>query len=247
MNGLFKAMVCDKKFLSTDVFILRLFNPSIALVCRPGQFVNVRCSSFYEPLLRRPISIFDRDEESFSLLIRVVGKGTRLLSQVEEGEELDVLGPLGKPFPYQEYQNPLLVAGGIGIAPLHFLAKTLVTPTLVYGAKTIEELYVLDELKGFANVLVFTEDGTKGEKGLATSKLPQLIPGHDAIFACGPTGMLKEVVRIAKAWETPSFISLEERMACGFGACLGCAVKTTKGYKMLCKDGPVMRGEEVII
>jgi len=175
-----------------------------------------------------------------------MGRGTQLLSQLGEGDELDVLGPLGNPFPYEIYKNPLLVAGGIGIAPLYFLAKTLDHPTLIFGAKSKDELYALDELREFAVVLPFTEDGSAGERGLATSKLLQLIPGYDAIFACGPGAMLMEVARIGKEVGLPSFISLEERMACGFGACLGCAVRTREGYKMVCKDGPVMPGEEVI-
>ncbi len=249
MRGPQKAKVVEKSFIGEDVFILKLLQPFIAEECRPGQFVNVRCSPLYEPLLRRPLSIFDVDREKgeFSLLIRIVGKGTKLLSQHKEGDELDLLGPLGSAFPYNQYKNPLLIAGGIGIAPLYFLAKTVDHPTIIFGAKNKKELYTLEELREFATVLVFTEDGSEGEKGMATSKLHRLILKHDSVFACGPLGMLREVVRIAKEAEVPSFISLEERMACGFGACLGCAVKTIKGYKMLCKDGPVMRGEEVML
>lgn len=242
-----KARVLEKKFISKDVFILRLHQPSIAREGRPGQFVNIKCSPLYEPLLRRPLSILDISEEGFSLLIHIVGKGTQLLAQVREGEELDILGPLGKSFPYETRKNPLLVAGGIGIAPLYFLAKMLDHPTLIFGARSKDELYIIGEIGKFAKVLPFTEDGSYGEKGLATSKLPQLISGHDAIFACGPVGMLKEVIGVGKEEGIPTFVSLEERMACGFGACLGCAVKTREGYKMVCKDGPVMSGEEVIL
>jgi len=244
-----KAKVVEKKFIGEDVFILGLHQPLLLQECRPGQFVNVRCSPFYEPLLRRPLSIFDIDKEKgeLSLLIRIVGKGTKLLSQLEKGDELDVLGPLGNSFPYENYENPLLIAGGIGVAPLHFLAKTLDQPTFIFGAKSKDELYALDELKRLAKVLVFTEDGSEGERGLATDKLPKLIPEHDVIFACGPVGMLREVARIAKKMGIPSFLSLEERMACGFGACLGCGVRTRDGYKRVCKDGPIMPGEEVIL
>lgn len=247
MKGSFKAKVISKRFLSDDVFLLKLREPIIAEESLPGQFVNLRCSSIYEPLLRRPLSIYDVEEDNFLLLIRIIGKGTKLLSTVREGDELDVLGPLGNPFPYGMYQNPLLVAGGIGIAPLHFLLRRLSSPILLFGARSKSELYGLEDLTKIARVIPFTEDGSEGERGLVTTRLKEFLKGHDVIFACGPMGMLREVVTIAKSVGVPSYISLEERMACGFGACLGCAVKTKKGYKMVCKDGPVMPGEEVII
>ena len=240
--------VLEKRFLSEDVFLIRLFAPNIARECQPGQFVNLKCSQLHDPLLRRPISIFDADKEEgeIYLLIKIVGKGTNLLSMLEKGDKLDVLGPLGNSFPKDDFRNPLLVAGGIGIAPLHFLAKNLNNPKLIWGAKSEKEFFFLEELSEIARLFLFTEDGSLGEKGLATDKLPSLSQGHDVIFACGPVLMLKEVVKIAREIGIPSFISLEERMACGFGACLGCAVRTIKGYKILCKDGPILPGEEVV-
>jgi len=242
------ADVLEKRFLTEDIFLIRLFAPDIASNCLPGQFVNFRCSQLYDPLLRRPISIFDADEDKgeIYLLIRIVGKGTNLLSRLEEGDKLDILGPLGNSFPKDDFPNPLLVAGGIGIAPLYFLARNLNHPTLIWGAKGKKEFFLLDELRKSSRLLLFTEDGSLGEKGLATDKLPSLSQGHDVIFACGPVPMLKEVVRIAREIGIPSFISLEERMACGFGACLGCAVRTKQGYKILCKEGPILPGEEVV-
>ncbi|MBC7330560.1 dihydroorotate dehydrogenase electron transfer subunit [bacterium] len=242
------ADVLEKRFLKEDIFLIRLFAPDIARNCQPGQFLNLRCSQLYDPLLRRPISIFDADKDKgeISLLIKIVGKGTNLLSRIEEGDKLDVLGPLGNSFPKDDFRNPLLVAGGIGIAPLYFLAKNLIHPTFIWGAKSEREFFLLDELRKSSRLFLFTEDGSFGEKGLATDKLSSLSRGHDVIFACGPVPMLKEVVRIAKEIYIPSFISLEERMACGFGACLGCAVRTKRGYKILCKDGPILPGEEVV-
>jgi len=242
------ADVLEKRFLTEDIFLIRLLAPDIAINCQPGQFVNLKCSHLYDPLLRRPISIFDADEDSgeISLLIRIVGKGTNLLSKFEKGDKLDILGPLGNSFPKDDYRNPLLVAGGIGIAPLYFLARNLNHPTLIWGAKSKKEFFLLDELRESSCLFVFTEDGSLGEKGLATDKLAYLSQGHDVIFACGPVQMLKEVVRIAREIGIPSFISLEERMACGFGACLGCAVRTKQGYKILCKEGPILPGEKVV-
>ncbi|MGB9607874.1 MAG: dihydroorotate dehydrogenase electron transfer subunit [bacterium] len=240
------AEVLEKRFISEDVFILRLLQPQIAKECQPGQFVNIKCSHLYDPLLRRPFSIFDANEEEISLLIRIIGKGTKSLSLVNKGDKLDALGPLGNRFPYEEFKNPLLVAGGMGIAPIHFLLKKIRSPTLVYGAKSRKELYIIDELENLCHLHIFTEDGSLGEKGFATIKLASFSQGHDAIFACGPLPMLKEIARIGREIDVPTYLSLEERMACGFGACLGCAIKTKEGYKMLCKDGPIMKGEEIL-
>lgn len=249
IKGPLKAKIKGKEFLSPGVFLLHLHQDDIAGRCKPGQFVHVRCGSLPHPLLRRPFSIYDAEpkEGRFSLLIKVVGLGTQVLSQVEEGDLLDVLGPLGNFFPYKEFRNPLLIAGGIGVAPIHFLAKFLDRPDILLGAKTKEELFGLESLKRRGNVKVFTEDGSCGEKGVVTSFISPSFGGrYEAIFACGPRGMLEEVARIGKEMGMPTFVSLEERMACGIGACYGCVVKTKEGYKRICKEGPVMKGEEVI-
>lgn len=225
---------------------------------KPGQFVMVRISDNYNPLLRRPFSIHRLIEENdnirgFEILYKVVGKGTTILSGLKEGDSVDVLGPLGRGFIIPEnFQNTFIVAGGIGVAPLFFLASDLkrVEPDsskiqMFIGGRSREDLLCMDEIKamGFP-VHISTDDGSLGEKALVTEivekKLRSIRP--DMIFACGPSPMLKAVAGIAERENIPCQVSLETMMACGMGACLGCAVEkkgSSDKYMHTCLDGPV--------
>jgi len=189
----------------------------------------------------------NREEKSFEILYEIKGEGTRFLSQYEEADDLDILGPLGNGFKIDlNIKNAILVAGGIGIAPLTFLAEELVKEkinvTLILGSKT--KLDIPLSAIGY-KLLICTEDGSEGTKGLATDLLNEFVRAQNfaplQIYACGPKAMLKAVAQI-----TNCQVSLEEIMACGVGACLGCAVKTKDGYKMVCKDGPVFNSEDII-
>ncbi|MBI4974851.1 MAG: dihydroorotate dehydrogenase electron transfer subunit [Candidatus Omnitrophica bacterium] len=230
----------------------------------PGQFIEIRCSDDLNPLLRRPLGLHRILKNGIEVLYEVVGKGTALLSKKRKGESLDIIGPLGNGFDIKAGmgQATIIIAGGIGVAPLVSLAEEIArSPRPALHGR---ELYVLigackrshilcekDFKKLGAKVLIATEDGSKGYKGLATDLLKDFLNPkpyilYPAIYACGPNEMLKTVAWIAKDRRIPCQISLEERMACGVGACLGCAVKVKGGgYKMVCKDGPIFNAEEI--
>jgi dihydroorotate dehydrogenase electron transfer subunit len=234
--------------IAPETFLLTIVDKKIAATSKPGQFVNIRVRDSHYPLLRRPLSVFSASGEAFDILYKVVGEGTEVLSKRSPGEELDVIGPLGNPFSFEDYGSLLLVAGGIGVAPLHFLgarAGDRKVTTLI-GARTKEEVLCESRFAGFGEVAVATEDGSYGTKGLVTDLL-KTIETPDIIFACGPEGMLRAIKSYSQSHSIPCQLSLEQRMACGMGVCLGCAVPAKGGYKYVCKDGPVFRAEEVDI
>ena len=247
--------ILEQVKLAPRYFLLTLSSDHISKTAVPGQFVNVKVSDNISPLLRRPISIHHTDpkNKSFKLLYVVVGPGTEALSTRKAGEELSVLGPLGSGFKIEK-DNLILVAGGMGIAPLCFLAhealKNKKKVQAFIGAKTKGHILCEKMLKQLgAEVTVATEDGSYGKKGLITEALSsQLATNHlplTTIYSCGPKAMLKEVAAIAKQNKIGCQVSMEAHMACGIGACKGCPVETVNGYKMVCKDGPVFNAEEI--
>ena len=224
---------------------------------RPGHFVMVRVSDGHSPLLRRPFSVYDvfdaTGRSSFSaagieILYKVVGEGTALMSSWVKGHEVDILGPLGAaPFPpVKAGEEPLLVAGGIGIAPFRLLARTTEGLTMYYGARSKEDASLAWGFRGTGmKIKVATEDGTVGKKGLVTALMDGVGEGT-VIYACGPTPMLKAVSMLAMERGARCYVSMERTMACGMGACLGCALPAAAGgYLMVCKDGPVFESREV--
>ncbi len=215
-----------------------------------GQFLEIRVSDRVEPLLRRPISIFNIEGDIVEFIFQVKGKGTEILSTKQEGEEIDILGPLGKgTFNFQNKQNIAIIGGGIGIFPLYELAKEAnkVTNVNMYlGFRSKDFVVLEDEYRKISNKFVLTtDDGSYEEKGFAINFLKQDIEAGniDGIYSCGPLPMLKAVQNLAKEYKIPCQISLEERMGCGIGVCLGCAVKVNAGeelvYTHVCKAGPV--------
>ena len=215
----------------------------------PGQFVMVYMPREHKYLLPRPFSIFrlNRVREEVSILFEVKGKGTELLAHTKRGSQLRIMGPLGTGFPALP-EGSLLVAGGIGIAPLVFLAAAEGKPcTLIYGARTASQLICPPDDLTLPNltILEVTEDGSKGAKGSVSDLLPGLVSGAPALFACGPRQMLRAVKALCGHSGPPAWFSMEERMACGIGACLGCAVQTKTGYRRVCRDGPVFSAGEV--
>ncbi len=219
----------------------------------PGQFAQVAVNSTHDPLLRRPLSVHDCTGDETVLLYRVSGRGTGILSEKQSGTVIDLLGPLGNGFPVTDAPDAVLVAGGMGIAPLHFLARMLVDKgkkvRLYIGAKTSEELYIPASLKELAFSLnIATDDGSTGYHGFVTGLLASdLTDGKTVVYTCGPLPMMREVTRLARVHDHEAYASLEAGMACGVGACQGCvvAVRGEPGYKRVCADGPVFRGEEV--
>ncbi len=227
--------------IAPGVFLLDLAGDT-SMVKAPGQFCQIAVPGFY---LRRPISLCDWDENGMTLIYKAVGQGTEALSRMGAGDTLDILNGLGNGYDVSACgKNPLIIGGGAGVPPLYALAKALLAagkqPTVILGFNKAEEIFLLDEFQDLdADVRVTTADGSFGTKGFVTDALRS---GYDFFFACGPLPMLKAVFR---ACETPGQLSLEERMGCGFGACMGCAVQTNGGPKRVCKDGPVFRKEEL--
>jgi dihydroorotate dehydrogenase electron transfer subunit len=243
--------------------LLWLEAPGIASQAKPGQFVMVRCGENDEHPLRRPFSVHQREGSKIALLFNVLGGGTQWLSQRKSGDEIDLLGPLGNSFSINPgSQNLLLVAGGIGIAPLRFLADEAVKQrknvTLLMGASSAVHLLPTEpNAKGLLTegVLPFnitiakvTEDGSEGFKGLATDVIVNYLNRIDQVHACGPVGMYQALVKYSNQFPKlkSTQISLEVRMGCGLGVCYGCTVKTKNGLKQACKDGPVFELNNIL-
>jgi len=210
-----------------------------------GQFVNILIDGLF---LRRPISVCDYDDKTITIIYKVVGKGTNLLSKAEKGDEFDILTGLGNGYTiYDNVKAPLLVGGGVGVPPLYGLAKELikngVTPKVILGFNTKAEIFYEEEFKLLGcEVLIATADGSAGIKGFVTDAL--LVAGDfDYFYSCGPLPMLKALYN---ATDKDGEMSFEERMGCGFGACMGCSCETKYGAKRICKDGPVLKKEEII-
>ena len=210
----------------------------------PGQFVNIAIEGCY---LRRPISVCDYDNESITLIYKVVGRGTEIMSRMQVGEKLDVLTGLGNGFSLSApTERPLLVGGGVGVPPLYNLAKKLKQAgkkvQVVLGFNRADEIFYAEEFKALGvDVHIATVDGSVGVKGFVTDAMKEL--EFDYIYTCGPLPMLKAIY---SASECDGEFSFEERMGCGFGACMGCSCQTTKGSKRICKEGPVLKRDEII-
>ena len=247
-----KARVKSISELMPGTRLVWLDAPAIAEVARPGQFVMVRCGEDHDPLLRRPLSIHKTDDSGgVALLFEVVGRGTLWLSQRALGDCVDLMGPLGNGFSVEPAaENLLLVAGGIGIAPLAFLGEMAVVMgkrvTMLPGAQTAALLYPADHLSQISIVEGTTDDGSAGMKGLVTSLIDEYIGRADQVFACGPAAMYQSMARLDCLRGKSVQVSLEERMACGLGACYGCTVKTKKGLKQVCHDGPVFELSDLV-
>jgi len=264
--------------LTSDIFSLILYSPLISKEAKPGNFLQIKISDTDYPLLRRPFSTANRiDDDSIEIIYKVKGLGTNLLSTKCIGEKVNLIGPLGNSFTicrgevtspsnhnvgaYRDTpQNTILIAGGMGIAPIIFLASTLkemgINFQIFYGAKTKSELIYIDLLRTYTdNVSLITDDGSYGKQGLVTEFVVEELKNEKyakehhnklKLFACGPHPMLKEICRICNQLSIDCEISLEENMACGFGACMGCITNTLTGYKRVCYDGPVFKGSELI-
>lgn len=212
-------------------------------ITAPGQFVNIKIDGLF---LRRPISVCDREGDTLTIIYKVVGKGTDIMSKMISGTVLDVLTGLGNGYDLSLCgESPLLLGGGVGVPPMYLLAKELrnmgKNVSVILGFNTKSEVFYENEFKALGcNVTVTTADGTYGTKGFVTDAMPET---YTYFCCCGPEPMLKAVY---KATNTSGQFSFEERMGCGFGACMGCSCKTITGYKRICKDGPVLKKEEIL-
>lgn len=228
--------------LTKDVYKMVLEGDT-QYITAPGQFVNIALDGKY---LRRPISICDYDDESITIIYKVVGDGTAQMSEMQSGQILDVLTGLGNGYDISKSTKPLLIGGGVGVPPMYNLAKTLVEngqmPTVVLGFNTKDEIFYENEFKALGcETIVATADGSYGIKGFVTDAMAGL--EYDYFYTCGPLPMFKAVYN---ATQVSGQFSFEERMGCGFGACMGCSCKTKYGNKRICKDGPVLVKEEII-
>ncbi|NQT00110.1 MAG: dihydroorotate dehydrogenase electron transfer subunit [Candidatus Omnitrophica bacterium] len=250
IQGKFKIL--SNKKIGPDYFKMVIAASRIARNAQPGQFVHLRCHDSLQPLLRRPFSFHRIKKQNFEVLYQAIGRGTKLLAKRQKGDTIDVLGPLGNGF--ELAGQPILVAGGMGVAPLLALAESFAQRKnilVLIGAKTKKEVLCVKEFKRLgAKVGVATDDGSRGFKGLVTDLLTKALRhkksgAGDRIYTCGPKPMLKVVARISKQYRLLCQGSLEEKMACGVGACLGCAVQTVTGYQKVCQDGPVFDLQDI--
>ena len=248
-------MICERDNMKQEILTIMENVPVTGSVYRmrlegaeleaqkPGGFVNIRLDGLF---LRRPISVFDSAPGSLTILYKVVGKGTEQMSGLKAGETLDVLTGLGNGYDMAKAgDHPLLLGGGVGVPPLYLLAKQLIAAgkkvSAVLGFNTAAEVFGEAEFRALGcDVTVTTADGSYGVKGFVTDALPA---EYSYFYTCGPEPMLKAVYRAAK---TSGQFSFEERMGCGFGACMGCSCKTITGYKRICREGPVLEKEEIL-
>ncbi|MBQ3501480.1 MAG: dihydroorotate dehydrogenase electron transfer subunit [Oscillospiraceae bacterium] len=232
----------ENKPLTKDIMEMVLAGDT-SDITRPGQFVNIRLDGLY---LRRPISVCDSEEGKLTLIYKVVGKGTEQMRDMTEGT-LDILSSLGNGYDTSiSGEKPLLIGGGVGVPPLYMLAKELRKEgkevSVILGFNTRDEIFYEEEFKALGcKVYVTTVDGSYGIKGFVTEAMKEIDYTH--FFTCGPEPMLKAVWNASK---TSGQLSFEERMGCGFGACMGCSCKTLTGFKRICKDGPIMMKEEIL-
>jgi dihydroorotate dehydrogenase electron transfer subunit len=243
--------------VADSTYLMGLNAPEIVAAAAPGQFVMIRVGPVLDPLLRRPFSICGiMQKEILLILYKVVGRGTALMAEAEKGDQMRVLGPLGRGFFRPRPENkPLLVAGGIGIAPLFFLAQTLGEENLEFltGYRNAAEIVPFEKigLKGL-NTVVATDDGSAGHRGFVSDLLESRLEKQawdPAIYACGPTAMLQQVAAVSLEKDIPCEMSLESFMACGIGACQGCAVKSSDqidlNYHLICREGPIFSARAI--
>ena len=235
--------IIDNKKIAEKTYFMSLEGDTSAIT-KPGQFINIKLDGFF---LRRPISVCDCENGKLSIIYKVVGNGTKEMSELPVGAELDILSGLGNGYDTSKSGDcPVLIGGGVGVPPMYLLCKKLVSEgkkaTVILGFNSEKEVFGVDEFKATgAEVYVTTADGSVGTKGFVTDVLKNL--DYTYFYTCGPMPMFKAIESIAK---TSGQYSFEEHMGCGFGACMGCTCKTKYGNKRICKDGPVLEREEIV-
>lgn len=240
-QGIFKITSNEK--IARDIFKMTLAGDTSAITA-PGQFVNIKLDGFF---LRRPISVCDCVGENLTLIYKTVGNGTERISRMAAGDELDLLTGLGNGYNTKiSGGSPLLVGGGVGVPPMYMLCRKLISEgknvTVVLGFNSKDDVFYENEFRALgADVHISTADGTYGTKGFVTDVIKDM--QYTFFYTCGPEPMFRAMHKIMK---TPGQYSFEERMGCGFGACMGCSCKTLTGNKRICKEGPVMESEEII-
>lgn len=249
-----QSPIVEHKLIDDMVWRMDFSAPEMVKQTLPGQFIHVRIPDNAQPFLRRPLSVCNIDKKTgtMSVIYRIVGDGTRRLSLLKKGDIVDCMGPLGTGFKL-DAKKPLLIGGGMGIAPLVYLAEALApNPVeIILGGRNKQELFWTDFFsKSCKQIHITTDDGSLGTKGFATDALPKILESgnFDAIYTCGPEPMMRGVAKIAKQHNISCQVSLEAHMACGVGACLSCTCETSGGKRAkICTDGPVFEASEVFI
>ena len=243
------CVLVSKTQLTPTIYDFRLKNKTLAGITKPGQFVQVLVPG---KTLRRPISVCDVEEDTIRLVFEVRGEGTQIMSQMGEGDTVNIIAPLGRGFTLDKNKRTVFVGGGIGVPPMLYSAGQLGDNAVVINGFRSKDAVILskDFEKVVSKLIITTDDGSFGIHGFVTQPLEQEIKKAELICACGPTPMLRNIARMAKEHNVPCQVSLEQRMACGVGACLGCAVAVkrqdgTTCFQHVCKDGPVFDAEEV--
>jgi dihydroorotate dehydrogenase electron transfer subunit len=249
----FTSVILENTPLTHEIFKLTIKPHSEIKPPLPGQFFMLQVGEGFDPLLKRPFSLYDINSPELQFLYRIRGRGTAMLSQKRAGQIISITGPFGRPYPEPEKtEKVLIVAGGMGIASLNYLVKGLLekghTLRLLYGARTREEASLININSERLIKVISTDDGSLGKKATVVELLEDTIKEDlpDVIYACGPQAVLRAVDQKAKALGIKAFLSVEERMACGIGVCLGCVIKTEGGYRRVCREGPVFREGEII-
>ena len=253
MKQIIDFRVAANKALNREHFVLELESDKVLPEISAGQFVEVRVDGSVNTMLRRPISVHDVDYENniLSLFIKRVGDGTKRLSELKTGDNLNIILPLGHGFTIPDSSRVLLVGGGCGVAPMLYLARKMaekgLRPKILLGGKTQTDISEIASYQEFGEVAITTEDGSEGVKGFVDEHpwMKQNNPDYKFLYACGPEPMMKTVDNFGKKHGIDTEISLEHTMACGFGACLTCVVDTTGGYQLTCQDGPVFNTKEL--
>lgn len=252
----FEALILENRFISGKTYLMKLKAPEIAKLSKPAHFVMIKPTSqnYYDPLLRRAFAIADVEDDVIVVYYDVYGKGTLAISQKKVGEKINVLGPLGNRLFPENFDNYIVVGGGIGYAGLSFFMKHLKKMNknfiAIYGARKKEDLSMIKwNEENQIKPIYYTEDGSFGKKGLITQDLKEIIKSNpnSVMIVCGPKGMMKAVAKIAKEENIPCYLSLESKMACGIGICVGCVVKDIENdtYVRVCYEGPVFEANEI--
>lgn len=249
------CIILKNELVVEDIYAMELLSKYIVKKCTPGQFIQIKVSEGLglDPLLRRPISINDIDKEKgiIKLYYKVIGKGTGIMKSLQDGQKLNVMGPLGNGFDINyEGKNIAIVGGGIGVAPLLYLSRIVSKKNNINLFLGFNDKPYMNEIREYCKKIYISsmKDEEVGYKGFITEVFIQFLTKNniDLIYSCGPNPMLNEIIDISNKFNIPCQISLEERMACGFGACLGCSIETADGeMKKVCKDGPVFWCSEV--
>ncbi|MGV3243752.1 dihydroorotate dehydrogenase electron transfer subunit [Staphylococcus sp. 11261D007BR] len=252
-----KVTVISNENIADRIYELKVTGPVVETLQQPGQFVHIKVGEGSLHMLRRPISICEMNasENSFTMLFRAEGAGTQKLAQLQQGDEVDVIAPLGNGFPVERAKKKaLLVGGGIGVPPLYELSKQLTKRGIevvhVLGFRSQKDVFYQQQFEALGDTYIVTEDGSTGEKGFVTNVIDQLPVDYDIFYTCGPKPMLKALTQAEALKDVPGYISLEERMGCGVGACYACVCHVPDSetdYVKVCTDGPVFEKGAVVL